>query len=185
MKCSRLRVLKALVKSTCNRNLSFGWIFWSLRMDWVAWIVASQPPRVLTPSWCGSKKVWAWGESLKARHLAARRRKTSPTAIGRMAPTSFFLSACRRPPQKKGAISLDKRPAAAKLTNLVTADKVCDPWRPFWQKTASFKNEAWKPEGPAAVPSGKDRMAALTSFSEKFGQLIKSRPMVMIFDELI
>ena len=51
-------------------------------------------------------------------HLATRRRRTSPTAIGRM-PPDLFLIAMRLAPQRKGEIFFGARPLAMRLERSV------------------------------------------------------------------
>ena len=130
-------------------------------------MMASVAPRVLTPSCRGSKKDLAGGPRLKAKHLATRRLSTSPTAMGQKDQASFLLAAWIVAPQKKGATSGGSFPEATKLTNLVSEVNVLAPFKALGQpEIDSFRKEARRPEGPGAVPAGKDKRALVTSSSE-------------------
>ena len=92
-------------------------------MRWdTAWMMASQPPLTLTPNCKGARTERAEDRTAWARHLDTRRRRTSPTAIGRR-PPFFFLQASKEAPQKWGRIDCGVRPEASRLTNFVKAKR--------------------------------------------------------------
>ena len=89
-----------------------------MRCD-TAWIMASYPPLMLTPS-CRGASMEEAGRTASARHLDTKRRNPPPTAIGRRLPF-FFLQARRVAPQRCGKIEGGVLPAASRLTKLVKA----------------------------------------------------------------
>ena len=92
-------------------------------MRWdTAWMMASQPPLTLTPNCKGARTERAEDRTAWARHLDTRRRRTSPTAIGRR-PPFFFLQASKEAPQKWGRTDCGVRLEASRLTNFVKAKR--------------------------------------------------------------
>src|ERR1700759_358449 len=92
----------------------------------VAWIAASQPPGVPTPS-CRGKKYVAKRETPKLLAiLETSLRRVKPIAMGRM-PPDFLFRDISRPPKKDFETSPGQRPESVMLTKPVSAVKRSDP----------------------------------------------------------
>ena len=89
-----------------------------------------------------ASRVWL------ARHLDTNRHSTSPTAI--------FLSARREAPHRCGVMEGGVRPAACRLTNLVSDVSNWLARSGEGHPTASLIWLGRRPEGPGAEPLGKD-----------------------------
>ena len=110
----------------------------------------------------------AWMMASWARHLDTRRRRTSPTAIGRR-PPFFFLQASKEAPQKWGRTDCGVRPEASRLTNFVKAKRDSRDLSAEGHSTASRTWVGRRPEGPGAEPDGKDFTLFFTADSEIVG----------------
>ena len=153
-------VLNALMKSSWRNHLESSGIRGSLKLARTAWMIASAPARTPTPTWDGERKRDARSDISKARTLETRRRRTSPTAMGRW-PPSFLLMAKRFALQKKIATDGGRFPAANLLTKRVRATAQLSPRACAGAVRANFRCSARNPEGPGAVPFLKDRTAFL------------------------
>ena len=133
-------------------------------------MTASAPNAHPTPTCKGSKYSVAFSRALAHAHLLARRRKVSPTAMGRTSPPSL-LSACRDAPARKGAMLLGTRPASRVLRASVRASKAG-----LWLGALTPSNKCCgrKPDGPPPEPFGKPPRAFNTS-SGVWRQLSVSR----------
>ena len=131
------------------------------------WTMASHPILTPTPTWRGEKVEIATSWTARDRHFDVRRRRTSPTAMGRRRP--FFTQARRVVPQRCGITSCGARPAARSLTTPKRARIAWAARSGEGHRTASFR---WFPRrlyGPGAEPLGKDFKALRTSWSEMLG----------------
>ena len=103
--------------------------------------------------------------SIMEEHLATIRRKTSPTAIGRM-PPDFFFAAKRFAEHNPLYASLGALPLTNRLANSVREDKALSAEVGLVQLIASFRWAAFSPEGPPAEAAGKDLIAFRTVLVE-------------------
>jgi len=87
-----------------------------------AWITASQPPGVPTPSWIGLKKVDRQAVACVLAHLDTKRWSVNPTAMG-LIPPDFLFKAINRPPKKMEATSTGHHSASTILMKPVIAVK--------------------------------------------------------------
>ena len=96
----------------------------------VAWMAFSAPAGTATPTCAGQKKSRAPSRTASRRHFPVKRRRSSPTAIGRSPPFGLG-TATRRAPARKGATALQASPRASKLTKAVSCSTspVDDPGR--------------------------------------------------------
>ena len=85
----------------------------------IAWIMASQPPGMPTPSWVGARRATASLESARDIHFETSLLKTLPTAMG-LYPPYFFIPAKSLPPKKKAATEDGIFPAVRVLTDRQT-----------------------------------------------------------------
>ena len=99
------------------------------------------------------------------RHLEIRRRRTSPTAIGRRSPP-FFWKARRIAPQRWGVTSGGTQPASARFTTPDSDRMAWVAWSGQGHHTASIRWFTLRLDGPAAEPPEKDFKALMTSSSE-------------------
>ena len=123
-----------------------------------AWTAASAPPGVVTPSWTGANCWRASSRTTSIRHFAVRRRKISPTAMGRTPPLCFGR-ATKLAPARLGATESQACPWA----RMFTTPQSC--WRKASvEPAAQASRRCWtrRPEGPGAVSSGKLRRALAT-----------------------
>ena len=119
------------------------------------WTMASHPILTPTPTWRGEKVEIATSWMARDRHFDVRRRRTSPTAMGRRRPF-FFTQARRVVPQRCGITSCGARPAAGSLTTPKRARIAWAERSGEGHRTASFRWFARKLYGPGAEPLGKD-----------------------------
>ena len=148
--------LKAFLKSSLTRTLPpLPW-FRSYQHR-AACTAASAPLGTATPSLTGAKNCRASSFTVSIKHLAVKRRKTSPTAIGRTPPVGLGR-ATRLAPAKLGATAGQAFPCASKLTT----PQSC--WRKASvEPAAQASRKCWtRPEGPGAVSGGKLRKARAT-----------------------
>ena len=127
--------------------------------------MASHPIITPTPTWRGEKVEIATSWTARDRHFDVRRRRTSPTAMGRRRPF-FFTQARRVAPQRCGITSCGARPAARSLTTPKRARIAWAARSGEGHRTASFRWFARRLYGPGAEPLGKDFKALRTSWSE-------------------
>ena len=109
MECLSME-LKAFEKSRRRVHYSLGGMLASLWTEFTACTMASDPTLTPTPNWSGVRVSMASDRARWERHLDVRRRRTSPTAMGRR-PPPFFLDARRVAPQRCGMISGGQWPA--------------------------------------------------------------------------
>ena len=124
-----------------------------------AWMAASALKAQPTPTCKGSRYSAAFSRALVQAHLLAKRRKTSPTAIGRTSPPSF-LSAWRDAPAMKGAMLAGTRPASRVFKASVRASRA-GLWLGAF--TPSSRCYGRRQEGPPLEPFGKPPRAFKTS----------------------
>ena len=114
------------------------------------WMMASVPPLTPTPSWCGERSLAARRWMRVAQHLATRRRRMLPTAMGRM-PPDFLAAACSRAPHRKGATSGDTEPPTSLLTREVSDCRALS-LRPGAACSTASRCSGRQPDGPGAEP---------------------------------
>ena len=124
----RFTVLKALEMSTETAVLDETercmWNHWR-----VAWMMASQPLGVFTPSWMGSRTERARSEMSSTATLLVMRRNVSPTAIGRIVPLGL-RSAIIDAPQTNGRTVSGTSPLEKEINHLGDETKKEGPKRP-------------------------------------------------------
>ena len=136
-------------------------------ISFVAWIIDSAPPLMATPSWFRQKISNASFFAKETKHLTTRRRKTSPTAMGRT-PVFLSVKAVREALQKVGPTSFGKPLAAQKLIRLVSfciANLDCSR---LLQRMTFDRCPGYIMLGPAAAPLGKEDNMSLTTLSENW-----------------
>ena len=101
----------------------------------------------------------------KKRHLARRRRKTSPTAMGRTTVFLFF-KAVREALQKVGPTPLKKPLAEQKLISLASFCIAILDCSGLFRRMALDRCSGYIMFAPAAVPIVKEDNMSLTTFSE-------------------
>ena len=140
---------KAFAKSSLTSTLSVAQLWWSTQAR-VAWTAFSAPAKTATPTCAGQKKSRAASRTASTNHLPVRRRRSSPTAMGRSPPFGFG-TATRRAPVRNGATAAQASPRASKLTRAVSCASrpADDPGR-----QASSKSWTRRPEGPGAETAG-------------------------------
>ena len=122
---------------------------------------ASAPRETATPSCKGESHCWAGSRTAWQRHFEARRRKVSPTIIGRTSPPRFG-KACKAAPAMWGANSC------------TTSAKWAATSSPWAELRASRRWSPRRPDGPAALPRRKLRTAATTSAAAMSGTSVRA-----------
>ena len=84
------------------------------------WTAASAPCGMPWPNWLGPRNSAIASMTLFPAHLATRRRRVQPTAIGRT-PPSFFSRAIKEAPKNKGRTLGGALPARIRLVKDVSA----------------------------------------------------------------
>ena len=137
--------------------------------DWTkartACAAASHPPLTPTPSWTGGSCLRSSGMTRFAAIFEANRRKTLPTAIGRM-PPSFFWSAVKFAAKRRSRACWGIWPSRSFEQRLANAFIKRRPASAVCGATISFKCPGRRPSTPPALPGRIDFRATITSSSE-------------------
>ena len=149
-KAERSIELNAFSKSKVTSTFDVSaWLRWSHCR--ATCTVASQPPRVPTPTCTGSRCSLTASETEAAKHFPTSLRQVSPTAIGRRSPAGFG-SATNDAPQSHARTSAIASPRARMFANSARC-RMTSSRRPG--ASASFRCCGRKPLGPAAAPRAK------------------------------
>ena len=123
------------------------------------WTTTSTPAGNATPS-CAGKKCWRAGSFTRLmRLLAVRRRRISPTAMGRT-PSLVFGTTTRPAPAMTAAASVQARPWARRLAAAASCSR-----KPTEAPGEQASRRCWarRPEGLGAVAAGKALKARPTT----------------------
>ena len=124
-------------------------------------------------SWLGLKTSKAFSFAKETRHLAARRRKISPTAMG-CTPVFFFFRAVREALQKVEGNSFGKPLAKQKLIRLVSFCSAILDCSGLLQRIAFDRCSGYIMQRTDSVPMRKEDNMSLTTLSENWYSKLSS-----------